>query len=128
MSLPNIPNITPTISLKRCETIELLLSSIALEEIGLSHIMNAEGEKLQSFLKHCPRDINDYTRINESINKTLRTIVKSQIMLQFKLEEVRELDCHQCCGDREYEKCNSAKIKSRKFCACHHDFDDCEEE
>lgn len=49
MSLPNIPNITPKISLERCDTINLLLSSIALEEIGLSHILNAEGEKLQYF-------------------------------------------------------------------------------
>jgi len=36
MSLPNIPNITPEITLDGCESINLLLSSIALEEIGLS--------------------------------------------------------------------------------------------
>lgn len=46
MSLPNIPDIAPEISLNRCESINLLLSSIALEEIGLSHIINAEGEKI----------------------------------------------------------------------------------
>lgn len=52
--MPNIPNITPIVSLKRCETIDLLLSSIALEEIGLSHILNAEGGKASSIFKKAP--------------------------------------------------------------------------
>ncbi|UTW69086.1 hypothetical protein KHA80_18360 [Anaerobacillus sp. HL2] len=47
MSLPNIPNIKPDIDLDRDDVINLLIASIALEEIGLSHILNAEGEKLQ---------------------------------------------------------------------------------
>jgi hypothetical protein len=47
MSMPNIPDITPDIDLKREDVINLLLTSIALEEIGISHILNAEGEKLQ---------------------------------------------------------------------------------
>lgn len=91
MSLPNIPNITPDISLDRCDTINLLLSSIALEEIGLSHILNAEGEKLQHFLKNKPCKLDDFLDINNSINKTLQTIIKSQMLLVLKLEEVVEL-------------------------------------
>lgn len=51
VSLPNIPDIKPKISLERCKTIELLLSAIALEEISLSHLLNAEAEKLQYFEK-----------------------------------------------------------------------------
>ncbi|WP_368654249.1 hypothetical protein AB4Y30_04215 [Ornithinibacillus sp. 4-3] len=92
MSMPNVPNITPIVSLKRCETINLLLSSIALEEIGLSHILNAEGEKLQAFLKKSHHGLKDFLTINDSVNKTLRTIVKSQMLLQFKLEDVTALD------------------------------------
>ena len=84
MSLPNIPNITPLISLDECDTINLLLSSIALEEIGLSHILNAEGEKLQFFLAKNPCHINDLLDMNNSVNKTLKTIVKSQMMLLLK--------------------------------------------
>ncbi|WP_179139782.1 hypothetical protein [Bacillus sp. CDB3] len=39
MSQANIPNITPTISVNRDDTLNLLLASIALEELGLSHIL-----------------------------------------------------------------------------------------
>lgn len=96
MSLPNIPDIDPKITLDRCKTIELLLSSIALEEIGLSHILNAEGEKLQLFLKTGPECLGDFIKINDSVHKTLRTIVKSQILLHFKLEDVITLDREEC--------------------------------
>lgn len=88
MSLPNIPNITPRISIDRGESINLLLSSIALEEIALSHILNAEGKKLQSFLKTSSDNIEDYLRINQSVNSMLRTILKSQLLLEMKLEDI----------------------------------------
>lgn len=107
MSMPNIPNITPIVSLKRCETIDLLLSSIALEEIGLSHILNAEGEKLQAFLKNPHHCLKDYLKMNDNVNKTLRTVVKSQMLLQFKLEDVAALD--ESCGC----KCRDKKPKPK---------------
>lgn len=112
MSLPNIPNITPIISLDRCESINLLLSSIALEEISLSHILNAEGEKLQYFLKSCPKYVGDYLKLNDSVNKTLRTIVKSQLLLEMKLEEVVELDKDSCCTDKHCYDCSGRRKHS----------------
>lgn len=124
MSLPTIPNITPKISLNRCETINMLLSSIALEEIGLSHILNAEGEKLQCFLETDPCELNDYLKINDSVNKTLRTVVKSQILLQFKLEDVISLSEDSCCNhcsDHKREKscsCNNTHSKEKLFNFC----------
>lgn len=50
LSQANIPNITPTITLTRDDAISLLLYSIAMEELGISRIINAEGEKLQFVL------------------------------------------------------------------------------
>ncbi|WP_246316953.1 hypothetical protein [Paenibacillus agri] len=47
MSQANIPNITPQITLTRDGVINLILSSIAMQELGLSHIINAEAEKIQ---------------------------------------------------------------------------------
>lgn len=111
MSLPNIPNITPNISIDREDAINLLLASVAMEEIGLSHILNAEGEKLQYFLKKKPQKLCDYLTINDSVNQTLRTIVKSQIMLQLKLEDIMLIDqntarnCHESCEEDSYSSC-----------------------
>lgn len=48
MSQANIPNITPTITITTIDAVNLLLASIALEEIGLAHIINAEAEKFNT--------------------------------------------------------------------------------
>lgn len=45
MSLPSFPVVNPPI--EREDAVNQILSSIAMEELGLSHILNAEGEKLQ---------------------------------------------------------------------------------
>lgn len=110
MSMPKIPDIDPKISLDRCKTIELLLSAIALEEISLSHLLNAEGEQLQLFLNTDPKCLNEFIKINDSVNKTLRTIVKSQILLHFKLEDVITLDREEC-KEKKSETCKCQHIK-----------------
>lgn len=119
MSMPNIPDIDPKITLDRCKSIELLLSSIALEEIGLSHILNAEGEKLQSFLKGRPTCLIDFLEISDSLNKTLRTVVKSQILLHFKLEDVVALDKDSCCCTDKTESCEcECESHEEDYCCC----------
>ncbi len=45
MSMPSFPKNDPAI--QREDAVNQILSSIAMEELGLSHILNAEGEKLQ---------------------------------------------------------------------------------
>lgn len=90
MSMPNIPDITPKIDLKREDVINLLLTSIALEEIGLSHLINAEGEKLQKSIE-LAKCFGDLLNANKSVEKMLRTIIKKEMLLQFKLEEILEI-------------------------------------
>lgn len=108
MSLPSIPDINPDITLNRCESINLLLSSIAMEEIALSHILNAEGEKIQYFLKRKDKlKTCDFFEINKQVNNVLRTIVKSQLLLQLKLEDVVEI-----IGDTQHSK----KHRCKKSC------------
>ncbi|MFT4142699.1 MAG: hypothetical protein QM671_27710 [Bacillus sp. (in: firmicutes)] len=137
MSLPNLPDITPDISLTRQEVINLLLSSIAMEEISLSHIINAEGEKLQHFLKQKNRNFDEYLAINRSVNDTLKTIVKSQMLLQFKLEEVNAIKertnhenftpcklkcpnavCPPCCK-QTCKNCKSTNSQTSTCSICH---------
>lgn len=51
LSQSNIPNFTPNVNIDRDDAVNLLLASIAMEEMGLAHILNAEGEKVQHALK-----------------------------------------------------------------------------
>jgi hypothetical protein len=100
MSYPNIPNITPLISITTEQTIPLLLSSIALEELALAHIMNAEAEKLQLVLgtltggtplSPAEVSLDDLLAVNTSIQRTLRDVIKKEMLLEFKFENILEL-------------------------------------
>lgn len=99
MSQANIPNITPEININRKKAIDLLLASIALEELGLSHIINAEAEKIQFVLGTLPDskglhpapDFNQLLMINRSVQETLKIITKKEAILEEKLEDVLEL-------------------------------------
>jgi len=90
MSVPNVPNITPKIAINREEVRNLLLVSIALEELGLAHIINAEAEKLQKLLENCSH-VDHLLEIDKAVVKALRTVIKKEILLEMKLEEVLEI-------------------------------------
>jgi len=95
LSAPNIPNITPVISIDRDDAINLLLVSIAMEELGLSHIINAEGEKIQLVLSKMAQTsfpsspvVDQMMALNESVRQTLHIALKEEMHLQSKLESV----------------------------------------
>jgi len=95
MSFPNIPNVEPIIDITIEESVNLLLASVAFEELGLAHIINAEAEKIQYVLGTIPGrppltpppTIDDLLVINRSVDQTLRNVIKNQMLLQFKLED-----------------------------------------
>ncbi|EIJ81343.1 hypothetical protein PB1_00320 [Bacillus methanolicus PB1] len=101
MSFPNIPNITPLISVTTEQSIPLLLSSIALEELSLAHITNAEAEKLQFVLGTLPTNgitftpaevsLSDLLTLDASVQRTLRDVIKKEMLLEFKFENVLDL-------------------------------------
>ncbi|WP_353057477.1 hypothetical protein [Neobacillus niacini] len=100
MSIPNFPTITPFISIPIEQTIPLLLTSIALEELALAHIMNVEAEKLQFVLgtldtavTFTPAEVSieDLLDVNTSVQRTLRDVIKKEMLLEFKFENVLEL-------------------------------------
>ncbi|WP_410993772.1 collagen-like protein [Bacillus cereus] len=97
MSQPNLPNITPNITLTRDDALNLLLSSIAFEELGLAHIINAEGEKIQFALGTLPgvtgpvASLQDVLNINSSVRDTLEIAMKKELLLGSKLDTVSDL-------------------------------------
>ncbi|MBH5318302.1 hypothetical protein I6N90_10825 [Paenibacillus sp. GSMTC-2017] len=97
MSQANIPNITPEITITRDDAINLLLASIALEELGLSHILNAEGEKIQFVLGTLPGvtsptpTLSDILTVNASVRETISVLTKKEFLLDSKLQSVISL-------------------------------------
>jgi len=91
MSMPTFPTNmnTPTPE----EALSQIISSIAMEELGLSHIINAEGEKIQYALGTLegttPPDVEleDILKVNDSVQKMLETILFKNIILKAKLSE-----------------------------------------
>ncbi len=97
MSQPNVPNITPVVIHSRDDTIDLLLSSIAMEELGMAHILDAEGEKIQYALGTIPgltgppSSLADILNLNESVRHTLDSLMKQELLLGSKLDSITNI-------------------------------------
>lgn len=95
MSLPNFPVISPDIT--REKALNMLLASIALEEVGLSHIINAEGEKIQYVLKELQENTGscatteDVLAVNKSVESLITTLMQMQIFLKNKMDHVLDV-------------------------------------
>lgn len=90
MSQPSFPS-NPDIT--RDDAVNQILSSVAMEELGLSHIINAEGEKLQYVLGTLPgatgptATIGDLLSANESIQSLLQNASYNQLLLRSKMQQ-----------------------------------------
>lgn len=94
MSFPNIPDITPKIDISFEDSINLILTSIAMEEMSLSRLLDAEKCKICYVLDDCRgKDslLHNAIAIDKSVNETVQNIIKLQMLLQFKLENVKDL-------------------------------------
>ena len=94
MSMPSFPIVDPPID--REDAVNQILSSIAMEELGLSHILNAEGEKLQYILgtlpglSDPPATVSDVLAANESVRDLLEATVQNQLFLRAKMQGALE--------------------------------------
>ncbi|MGL5649451.1 MAG: hypothetical protein ACRDDY_16540 [Clostridium sp.] len=90
-----MPIIKPS-EITREQAITDIIESIALMEAALSHILNAEGEKIQSVVGTLtPSNPNviassptDLININSSVQKMVNTITMLELVLQNKLSSV----------------------------------------
>ena len=77
------------------EALTMIIASIAMEELALSHILNAEGEKLQYILGTlpgtspcaCPHDV---LAVNKSVTALVEAVTQNQMLLKNKLAQVLE--------------------------------------
>ncbi len=96
MSMPTIPSIDPSISVTRDDAINIILSSIGMEELSLAHILNAEAEKIQFALGTLETSteaasLDDIMKVNSSAKKMLRDVIKNQMLIGMKMEDTVEL-------------------------------------
>jgi len=81
-------------SLTREDAINQVIASIASEELSLSCLINAEGEKLQSILGTLPgatgasATIEEVLEANRSISQVLASVAENQTTLSNKLKNV----------------------------------------
>lgn len=73
-----------------------ILSSIACMEASLSHILNAEGEKIQKAVE-IATDVCDLLKVNESVRKTVNDVTMLEQVLLSKLNAILKID--QCIDD-----------------------------
>jgi len=104
MGFPEIPESKHRPSLK--ETFIDLLESIALEEIAISHILNAEAEKMQAFVGKClnfpSKPTNqELIQFNLSVKQLVDTLLMKEWLLLKKLETVFDLKSKIDCRDRK---------------------------
>ena len=97
MSMPNIPNLNPQISVNRDDAVNIILSSIGMEELSLAHILNAEAEKNQFALGTLETaggqasSMTDILETNKLASKMVRNVIKNQMLLSMKMEDTVDL-------------------------------------
>lgn len=123
MSMPEFPE--EGLNITEEQAFNMLLTSIAMEELALSHIMNAEGEKLQYVLGTLPGTCgtcpttDEVIQVNKSITKLLETVAQNQLVLKSKLEnilEAKNMPQAQCKKDYIRLYANRKEDKWRKGC------------
>ena len=90
MSMPKIE----CAHIDKCCAASSLLQSIALEETAISHILNAEGEKLQKAISlSC--DLNDLIEINKAVGDMVDKLTTLETILKTKLDFIKPIldDC-----------------------------------
>ena len=74
----------------KCCAASSLLQSIALEEAAISHILNAEGEKLQKGISlSCNQ--KDLIEINKSAESMVDKLITLETILKTKLDVIKPI-------------------------------------
>ncbi|CDN44743.1 MULTISPECIES: hypothetical protein [Paenibacillus] len=105
MSQPNIPDITPEISVTKKEALSLLLSSIAMEELALSNLINAEADNILALASLIKKEgclpSRSLQQIQQNTAQFIEGIVIKQWLALNRLDRIIHLAGHEgtceCC-------------------------------
>lgn len=79
----------------KCCSASSILQSIALQEAGLAHIINAEGEKIQKVVSMDCIQPKELIEVNTSVESMIEKITSLEMVLKSKVDAVIPLlkDC-----------------------------------
>lgn len=80
----SMPVITPG-TVTREQAISDIIESVALQETGLSHILNAEGEKIQKVVAIATNP-EELLAVNKSVESMVNAVSRLELILQSKIE------------------------------------------
>ncbi len=81
----SMPVITPGEGTRE-QAITDLIESVAMQETALSHILNAEGEKMQAIIAMENVTPEQLLALNKSVELMVSVITRLEVMFQAKLE------------------------------------------
>lgn len=76
----------------RRQAITDIIESVALEQTALSHILNAEGEKIQRSVASST-SVDEILAVNKSVQAMVNAISRLEMVLQSKLELFEDCLC-----------------------------------
>ncbi len=102
----------------RCEAITDIIQSVALEQAALSHILNAEGEKLQLVIASPCTTHEQLLETNNSVRSMVDSITRLELVLQSKLALFDECMCpvNDCANKK-----NTQHTQRNCNCSCTHE-------
>ncbi len=95
-----------------------IIQSVALEQAALSHILNAEGEKLQHVLASSCTSPEQILATNASVRSMVDSVAKLEMILQYKLSLFEDCLCDRCDSPKRNVPHNSREGNN---CYCSHD-------
>lgn len=88
----SMPVIVPG-TITREDAIGAIIESIAMEESSLSHILNAESEKIMAVVENPTATADQLMTINRSVKSTVGAITRLEATLQAKLDLFQPIIC-----------------------------------
>lgn len=88
----SMPVITPG-TITREDSIGDIIESIAMEETSISHILNAESEKIQAIIDMPDVTPEQLLAVNKSVKNTVDTVIRLEFALKSKLELFSDFIC-----------------------------------
>lgn len=98
MSMPEIK----CCRIDKCCAAASLLQSVALEETAISHILNAEGEKIQKVVAMTHYDAKEILEVNKSVQDMVEKITNLEVVLKSKLDLI--VPILEECKEKEHSK------------------------